>query len=52
VLVPFQAHRAEALANIPDRRQSPLDFVAWASTGVCAFYRGTTQRNLYRIPVH
>jgi hypothetical protein len=41
----------EEIARLPGARRIDARAVPGPSAGVYAFYRGTTQRNLYRIPV-
>jgi hypothetical protein len=45
-------HSEEEIANLPGaRRIDAAQAVPGPSADVYAFYRGTTQRNLYRIPI-
>lgn len=41
----------EEIADIPGARRIDAWTVPGPSLGIYAFYRGTTQRNLYRIPM-
>ena len=44
-------HSEQEIATAPGAQRIDAWAVPGASPGVYAFYRGTTQRNLYRIPV-
>jgi hypothetical protein len=44
-------HAEEEVAQLPGARKVDARIVAGPSPDVYAFYRTTTQRNLYRIPI-
>jgi hypothetical protein len=45
-------HSEQEVARLPGvRRIEEMGVVAGPSPDIYAFYRGTTQRNLYRVPI-